>query len=139
MKRIVKYLARNVFFRYVFIGGTSYAIELGALYTVSELIGLGPVIGVALSFWIGLIVSFLLQKYLTFQDRKSSSRRLFKQSVAYGLLVVFNYGFTILFVYYAEPILQLFIARTLALIITTLWNFIIYSKIIFKQTPPPMQ
>lgn len=119
--------------RYLFVGGLSFVIEMGLILLLHNALGVSAVISVAISFWIGLVISFLLQKLITFKDRSRSTKKVAKQSALYGLLVGVNYLFTLTFVAFFETILGIFIARTIALIITTLWNFVIYKKVIFKE------
>ena len=134
MIELYKKLSQHHLVRYLFIGGVSYVFELAVLYAVANGLGFGPTIGVAVSFWIGLVISFILQKTLAFKNKATSKKHLLKQSLVYGTLVAVNYTFTVMFVTLLEPHMGLVISRTLALIITTGWNFILYSKIIFKNT-----
>jgi putative flippase GtrA len=133
MRSIYKKLFSSTLFRYIFIGGLSFAIEMGVLYSLIHFFQLSSILAVAISFWVGLITSFVLQKLIAFQDKGSSTKKILRQSIYYAILVLFNYAFTIGFVALLEGALTLFIARTIALIITTGWNFIVYSKIIFKK------
>jgi len=133
MMDLYKKIAQHSVVRYIFIGGTSYIIEIAVLYILADIVGLGPTLGVALSFWIGLIISFFLQKLFAFRNKSFKKKLLLKQAVAYGALIVVNYIFTLAFVIVFEPIIGLIIARTVALIITTVWNFLLYSRVIFKQ------
>jgi len=126
-------LIKHTLARYVFIGGVSYVIEIGFLLFIVNIFNVNGPTGVAISFWVGLVSSFLLQKFVTFNDKGKSGSILLKQSVVYIVLVGVNYSFTIIFVAMVEPITSLIISRTLALLITTGWNFIIYSKVIFKK------
>lgn len=117
--------------RYVVVGGISYLLELASIY-IFVMIGISAVGAIAISFWIGLIVSFLLQKLVAFSDKRRSPRAIASQSLAYGILVLANYVFTIGVVYIGTALVGVYIARTIALVITTAWNYIIYSKIIFR-------
>lgn len=133
MKDLAKQIANHSAVRYIFIGGVAFVVEMAALYFFATILSLGPTLGVAISFWIGLVISFTLQKIFSFKNKAKNKKHLTKQMVAYGALVAFNYAFTLLFVSLLEPILTLLIARTIALAITTIWNFYIYSKHIFKN------
>jgi putative flippase GtrA len=132
MHYILKRVIANTLFRYVLIGGVSFVIEIAVLYSMVHIFNLSSLIAVAVSFWVGLVISFILQKIIAFQDKDKSSKKLLRQSMIYISLVIINYFFTIVFVAILESTLGLLLARTVALIITTSWNFIIYSKIIFK-------
>lgn len=116
-------------FRYVFIGGISYVIELSILLSLATFFLLSPEVSVACSFWVGLITSFLLQKYFAFRSRANDRKTIGKQSILYGALVVFNYSFTIAFVSIFTIAFGLVIARTIALLLTVTWNYFIYKRI----------
>lgn len=121
--------------RYVFIGCLAYFIELCVLFSFSHLLKLSPTISVGISFWVGLIVAFILQKIFAFKNNSKHKKTVALQIVLYLILVAFNYIFTLLFVHFTESLIGLFASRTIALIITTLWNFLIYKRVIFRETP----
>ena len=118
--------------RYLIVGGTVYVLELIVIVVASH-VGAKPVLAVALSFWIGLCVSFVLQKVFTFGDRRTHHKILIPQVVAVSLLVLWNFGFTILVTRLLTS-LNPTITRTIALLITTIWNFYLYQTRIFKQS-----
>ena len=118
--------------RYLIVGGTVYVLELIVIVVASH-VGAKPVLAVALSFWIGLCVSFVLQKVFTFDDRRTHHKILIPQVVAVSLLVLWNFGFTILVTRLLTS-LNPTITRTIALLITTIWNFYLYQTRIFKQS-----
>lgn len=118
--------------RYLIVGGTVYVLELIVIVVASH-VGAKPVLAVALSFWIGLCVSFVLQKVFTFGDRRTHHKILIPQLVAVSLLVLWNFGFTILVTRLLTS-LNPTITRTIALLITTIWNFYLYQTRIFKQS-----
>lgn len=98
--------------------------------------GATSIVAVGLSFWLGLIVSFILTKFVTFSDKRTHHKVLIPQIVAVSLLVVFNFGFTILLTRLLQDVLPAVAARTLALGITTLWNFYLYRTRIFRTDSP---
>lgn len=123
--------------RYLFIGVTVYALEI-IIILIAQKAGTGPVLAVALSFWIGLALSFGLQKFVTFGDRRLHHRILLPQLAAYCGLVLFNFGFTVLMTGLLQNWLPAAIVRTLALGITTLWNFYLYRTRIFNNPDEPV-
>lgn len=118
--------------RYLIIGGSVYIFELVVIY-VAEKLGAGPVLSVGISFWLGLIVSFLLQKMVTFRDKRLHHRVLIPQLVAFSVLVVWNFGFTLAVTALLSPFITAFFSRTLALGVTTIWNFYLYKTRIFRR------
>lgn len=117
--------------RYLLVGGTVYLLEL-VIIVIASRAGASSVVAVALSFWIGLIVSFVLQKVFTFGDRRTHRKILIPQIVAVTLLVLWNFGFTIVVAKLLTS-LNPTITRTIALLITTIWNFYLYKTKIFNQ------
>lgn len=120
--------------RYLIVGISVYAFELVVIFAAQQ-IGTSSLIAVTISFWLGLLLSFGLQKMVTFSDRRLHHRVLFPQLIAFGLLVLFNFGFTLLVTAVLDGIVPVAVSRTLALGITTLWNFYLYKTRIFKKAP----
>jgi len=117
--------------RYVFIGGLVYLLELIVIF-VAQGLGAGAVLSVGLSFWIGLVVSFILQKLVTFNDKRMGRHILLPQLFAFSLLVLFNFGFTVVLTKILSDTLPTVVTRTLALAMTTIWNFYLYKTRIFR-------
>ncbi|MBI2588814.1 GtrA family protein [Candidatus Saccharibacteria bacterium] len=117
--------------KYLFIGVSVYVFEL-AVIVVAQTLGASAVLAVGLSFWLGLIVSFFLQKLVTFGDKRMHHKILIPQVIAFSLLVIFNFGFTVLVTKLLASFVPAVATRTLALGVTTLWNFYLYKTRIFK-------
>ena len=122
--------------RYITIGVSVYLLEL-VVKSLAQRLGSSAVAAVGISFWVGLVVSFSLQKIVTFGDRRIGHRILLPQIAAYSLLVLFNFGFTLLVAKLLTPTVPAVVARTVALAITTIWNFYLYKKHIFGSITPP--
>jgi putative flippase GtrA len=132
-----KILARlhTPFGRYLIIGFSVYVFELVVIFAAQAL-GASAILAVGLSFWLGLLVSFFLQKLVTFGDRRMHHRILIPQLIAVALLVLFNFGFTLAVTKLLQNVLPAVATRTLALGITTIWNFYLYKTRIFKTDAP---
>ncbi len=129
-------MIRVRFMRYLVVGASSYVIEMGSLYVLSRTFGLSNLAAVAISFWVGFIVAFVLQKWIAFENHEKTAHIVTKQLAAYGTLAAWNYGFTLAVVAVFSPVASVFIIRTVAIVIISLWNFSIY-RIIFKRTISP--
>lgn len=134
MQRRFYHLLKSRLPHYLLIGGVSYLIELSVLLFLAKVLLFTPALAVAYSFWVGLVASFFLQKYIAFKSKNGDKKTIGKQAVLYGALVLFNYVFTILLVGLLADLIGLVMARTLALLLTVSWNFLLYSKVIFKHT-----
>jgi putative flippase GtrA len=120
--------------RYLIIGVSVYLIEL-LIIVLAQQAGSTATAAVALSFWAGLAISFFLQKIITFDDKRLHHKILLPQLLAFSLLVLWNFGFTVLVTDLFSPPVPPTVTRTIALAITTLWNFYLYKTRIFRGTP----
>jgi len=120
-------------FRYLIVGSSVYVLEL-IIILVAQLLGAGPVLAVAISFILGTVVSFALQKLVTFGDKRMHHKIVIPQLIATCLLVAFNFGFTLLVTKLFAHVLPAVVSRTIALLITTIWNFYLYKTRIFNKS-----
>ncbi len=123
--------------RYLIVGGSVYVLEL-IVIILAQHAGSTAVEAVALAFFVGLVVSFLLQKLVTFGDKRTHHKILIPQIVAVTLLVVFNFGFSLFVTKLLQHHLPTVIIRTLALGTTTIWNFYLYRTRIFNNPGEPV-
>lgn len=118
--------------RYLFIGGTVYLFEL-AVIVIAQSLGASAVWAVAISYCLGTTVSFFLQKLVTFGDKRMHHRILIPQLIATALLILWNLGISILLTKLLESYVPAVVTRTIAILITTIWNFYLYKTRIFKN------
>ncbi len=124
---------------YLLVGGTSYIIEMGSLYLFNVVFGLPGVVAVSISFWIGFIVAFVLQKLITFKNHEKAKHIVAKQLIAYSILAAWNYVFTLGTVALLSSVISVFIIRTATIGIITMWNFLIYNKIFKDNATKPIE
>jgi putative flippase GtrA/LmbE family N-acetylglucosaminyl deacetylase len=122
--------------RYIVIGLSVYLFELGVIYTAQHA-GANPLVAVSLSFWLGLLVSFALQKFVTFRDHRMHHQIVLTQFATVTALVIGNFCFTLLVTELLRPFVPAAVSRTIALGITTLWNFYLYKTRIFTGGDKP--
>lgn len=133
ISRALKAFNQSQFLRYAVIGGLGYIFEMLVLAVAVSLLSAGDHAAVTASYWLGLVFSFVLQKLLAFRNRDRRSVVIGAQATSYVALVLLNYGFTLLFTTLTASVLGVFISRTLALLMTTGWNYFLYRKIIFNN------
>jgi putative flippase GtrA len=136
-RRLFAYASSKPSHRYVVIGGCVYVFEI-LMIVLAQHLGASAVVAVGVSFWLGLMVSFVLQKLVTFSDKRMHHRVLLPQIVAFSALVLFNFGFTLLLTKLLEHVLPAVVTRTLAVGVTTLWNFYLYKTRIFIAADEPI-
>lgn len=124
--------------RYLLVGGTAYGVEISCLYFFVHALNLSSLRAVAISFWIGFVVAFILQKLITFKNYDKQTTTITKQLIGYGLLVAWNYGFTLIMVKLLSRHGSIIMIRTFVILIVTSWNFIFY-QMIFKEQPKPIK
>lgn len=118
--------------RYIAVGATAYIIEITTIYVLHHNLKLSSVRSIAISYWIGFVVAFIMQKVITFKNYDRSPKIITGQLAKYSLLVIWNYGFTLLLAVLFDKTLSVFIIRTGAILVTTAWNYLIY-KALFKK------
>lgn len=120
-------------YRYLIIGGSVYIFELLVIVTAQKL-GASVPWAVAIGFCLGTLLSFFLQKIVTFGDKRMHHRVLVPQMVATILLVLWNLSFSVLLARALQNHAPAVVSRTIALAITTIWNFYLYKTHIFKTS-----
>ena len=126
-----KNLIKSQLLRYLFIGGCAYVIDVGILAWLFYGFHIPRGVAAGISFWFGLVFSFLAQKFVAFKDYQKEAKALSRQSVGYSVLVSINYVFTIFIVSFF-PAKDLIASKTLAVALTTVWNYFAYKHLIFS-------
>ncbi|MDR2380300.1 MAG: GtrA family protein, partial [Bifidobacteriaceae bacterium] len=107
--------------RYVVTGVVCYGVELAVLLSLPPL-GVNNAVTVSVSFWLGLIASFVAQKLFAFEDSRGGLVAA-GQAGAYCALVLFNYLFTLAVVALVPQTFPVVVTRTACLAMTTIWNY----------------
>jgi len=119
--------------RYLVVGSIAYLVEMGTLYLLVHEVKISPVKSVAISFWVGLVVAFILQKWVAFENHIRQATALVNQLVIYGILVAWNYIFTLLAVKLFVHSASVYVIRTFAILVITSWNYVVY-RALFRDT-----
>lgn len=127
-------LHNKTLIRYIVTGVSGVFFELGVIFVAQRVFHASDSLAVSLGFWLGVAFSFLLQKFFAFESREVQPRVLGWQTVSFGVLLLVNYLFTLGVVALLAGVLTVYVARMLALVITTAWNFLVYKHIIFRQS-----
>lgn len=122
---------RNKYARYVFSGGTAAAVNLGLIYLIVGVLHEWYLVGTIAAFAGAFCVSFVMQKFLTFNDR--SLERVRAQAAGYLLIAVVNLGINTLVMYIAVDWcgLHYLLAQFLVTASIALYSFVLYKQLIF--------
>lgn len=130
MKRIKELFKETDIIRYITVGLTTVLVDIGLLYILASLLQVEVYVAATISFWTSLVYNFLLSKFWTFNVRKHTTYQL----VGYGLLITCNYIVGLVLIAAAKDIHQPYLAgKLLALIVTTVWNYLLYKYVIFVE------
>ena len=125
--------------RFVIVGGINTAIDFGVLFTLTFL-GIDKIIANYISTTCGLIFSFFANKSFTFQTTTTSKKQfvLFIIVTLTGLWVlqplVIWLSTMLLSPLIPSSAICLFIAKLAATAVSLTWNYLFYSRIVFKKT-----
>lgn len=128
---------QKTFVRYVIVGLISVGIDYSTLLAAYRVFSLDLPVATTIGFLVGLLVNFLLNKFWAFQADHSTKRSV-QQGLMVALLVGFNLLVTnIVIVYLHRWHVGPEVSKVLTTGMITLWNYVLYKKLIFK-TPTPI-
>lgn len=133
MEKIVQKHAKKI--RFVLVGGTNTTIDFGILFGLTFL-GVDKIIANYISTSIALVFSFFANKSFTFKNTSKNAKRqfiLFLVVTLIGLWILqplIIWGYTSLL---DDSPLSLFIAKLIATIVTLIWNYLFYSRVVFIE------
>jgi putative flippase GtrA len=124
------------------IGATATAISF-ILLNILSIFGINPIIANTISCAISMVFSFVFNKKLTFQSKSSRYVRdvvLFVLFTLFGLLVLQNLVMIWLLAALPETwseFIRLNVAKIVATGVSMTWNYLSYSRIVFKDSTKP--
>ncbi len=122
--------------RYLFSGGMAAVTDLVLLYVFTDVFGMWYVLSSILAFLIAFFVSFILQKFFTYQDHGTDGLR--GQAIIYLTVTSANLALNTLFVYLLVQYMSLHYipAQIVASIIVAIESYVLYGMFIFKTKAP---
>lgn len=126
--------------RFVAVGALNTAVDISILFVLANLFLFPTILANVISTSTALVVSYLLNKKAVFGDTDTSSIKqvvLFVSITLVGLWVLQGAAITLL-----EPLLEpvlgksgaLLGAKLIATLFSLSWNYIWYSRVIFRKT-----
>jgi putative flippase GtrA len=118
--------------RYLFVGGTTFILDLSLLILLHGYIHMNLAIATTIAYWVAVVYNFTLNRSWTFSAAEDNSLR--KHLPPYVLLLGFNYLFTVLFVGFFSRYIHYELAKVIAVPIQMVWTYPLYKKIFVSES-----
>ena len=152
MKNLQNKLKNSQKLKFVAIGGLNTALDFAILFGLNAL-GLPKILSNGVSTGVTFLISFILNKKITFKSEAKTKRELAREMLFFTIVTLFGiwviqsvvilatepiflafFGdFQIFGVSFAKEKLALFAAKIIATLFSLTWNFILYKKVVFKE------
>ena len=128
---VARLLSREKIPGFVVIGIISTILDLGLLYGLTEYFHIWYLLSATVSYSCGMVLNFLLNKFLNFQDM---SRHYLWQFVTFALISSTGLALTLGILYVAVEIFSqnYLVAKLIALVLSFAWNYLGQSRITFS-------
>lgn len=142
MKNLLKKLKNNQAFWFSVIGGINTSLDFIILFVLASF---GVRIFIANIFSTGttFIISFLMNKKITFKSVSNNKKELIREMVLFILVTLFGlWVIQNIVISTTMPIFEnllknkrisLLLSKLIATIFSLIWNFILYKKVVFKK------
>ena len=120
-------LYNHHFVRYVFVGGTTFIIDLGLLVLLHGFLHVNLAIATSIAYWVAIAYNFTMNRWWAFSASENNSLR--KHLPPYLVLLGFNYLFTVLFVGYFSRVMPYELAKVIAVPTQMIWTYPLFKKI----------
>lgn len=126
-------------FRFVLVGGANTALDFLLLFLFTN-IGVHKIVANYLSTSIALIFSFFVNKSFTFKDKSKNAKKQFVLFLAVTLAGLWIIQPLVIWIatnsleaYIENDNANLFIAKLIATVASLIWNYLLYSRLVFKK------
>lgn len=122
-------LYHHHFVRYLFVGGTTFAIDLGLLIFLHGVEKVWIPFATGLAYCVAIVYNFCLNRWWTFSAAEKKS--LHQHMIPYIILLTFNLLFSVIFVSLSSHVINYAIAKVIAVALQTSWTFFCYKHFVF--------
>lgn len=126
--------------RFIIVGGANTALDFILLFLFTGL-GVDKIVANYFSTSISLVFSFFVNKSFTFKNKDGNAKKqfgLFLLVTIIGLWVIqpiiIWLSTNALTPYITNEPLNLFIAKLIATVASLIWNYLLYSRLVFKKS-----
>lgn len=119
---------------FILSGGSAAAFQLLTYLFLSKIMGLWYLLASIISFSLAVIISFLLQKFVTFENKDKES--MHRQFLLFFTLAFLNLGANIFLMLFLTEKIRLLdiISQIITMGIIAIWSFLAYRYFIFRET-----
>lgn len=130
---VLKFLNKNkTFLKFVVVGGFCGLLDLIFLYLLTDIVHLWYLYSGVLSFIVISVISFLLNKKLTFRDKNKNYKRQYIIYIGITFVgLVINNSFLYIFTEFLA--IWYILSRVFSSLIALGWNYTVSKKIIFSN------
>ena len=125
--------------RFMMVGGFNTLLDFGLLFLLKSF-GLPVITANILSTTIAFCFSFFANKKFTF---RSTTKKIYRQIILFIIATLFGlWVLQTIVISVAYPLLQslevtdeiaLLIAKLIATVVSLIWNYLLYSRVVFKD------
>ena len=126
-------------FRFALVGGFNTALDFGILFFLTSL-GIDKLVANFISTSVAFVFSFFANKTFTFKTTSGNARREFISFMVvtlFGLWIlqplVISGVSTLLTDAHLAAATVLLIAKLVATVVSLIWNYFLYSRIVFRE------
>lgn len=121
------------FFRYLFVGGTSFVADYVLLHIITEW-GIHYLISGAFSFLFGVLVNYLMSKWLVFSEKTEGKERT-KEVAVFFVVALAGLGWTELLMWIFTEKLRWYymLSKAVAAVLVLFWNFFMKKILLYRK------
>lgn len=139
MEKLLKKHAEKL--RFAIVGGANTALDFIILFALT-FAGVDKFVANYISTGASLIFSFFVNKSFTFKHKTGNAKKQFILFLVITLIglwviqpIVIWISSAALAPYITNEAISLFIAKLIATVASLIWNYVLYSRIVFKKVP----
>ena len=123
----------QLFIGYFICGSIATAVDLTALYSLTEFLHIWYFYSAIISYSFGVIINFSLNKYFNF---KNKDIRVWRQFGIFVFVSIIGLGLNQAILYFSVELIHLWymLAKIIAIAIVFIWSFFAHKTITFRQS-----
>lgn len=137
MEKLLQKHAQKI--RFIFVGGGLTALDFAILFILT-FSGMDKIVANYFSTGVSMVVSFFVNKSFTFKHKEGNTKLQFAVFLVVTIVGLWVIQPLIIWVSTAalaphinNEAINLFIAKVIATIASLVWNYLLYSRLVFKK------